>query len=246
MQNLDLAYDDGTAADGETAFVQTAETAGLPASQNRSRDRGVVHAEMMTEARIGRLLAPCLHQAILDVLPQRLEFYEHWLRSEGLRDGSIGLSPMIAVLGFLRTEGENYDRIMTRAGRLAAEWTIDGMSPLRRRSIGWLPRSLRARAALRVAAGIVRSICSTSRASARVRKGRARFNVVSSLFCAVREPQALPLCAFNAAVAVEALTRLGVPAHGRAAECRAVSGNLCAAAIELSGAATASDPAIAA
>ena len=37
----------------------------------------------MTEAQLGRLLAACLHQAIADVLPQRLEFYEEWLDPRG-------------------------------------------------------------------------------------------------------------------------------------------------------------------
>jgi predicted hydrocarbon binding protein len=201
---------------------------------------------MMTEAHIGRLLAPCLHQAILDVVPQRLEFYEHWLRSEGLRDGSIGLAPTTAVLGFLRTEGDNYDRVMARAGRLAAEWTIDVMSAFRRRCIGWLPRPLRARAALRVAASIVRSVCSTSRASARVRRGHARFVVRRSLFCAVREAQSTPLCGFYAALAVETLTRLGVPAAGRVIECSAVAGTRCTVTIRLAEAETIHDPALAA
>ena len=85
----------------------------------------------MTEARVGRLLAACLHQAILDDLPQRIEFYEHWLHSEGLRDGNIGLSPMIAVLGFLRTEGDAYDLVASRAGQLAAEWTVTSLSGFR-------------------------------------------------------------------------------------------------------------------
>ena len=48
----------------------------------------------MTEARIGRLLPACLHQAISDVLPERLEYYEEWLSPDGLRDGSIGLAPV--------------------------------------------------------------------------------------------------------------------------------------------------------
>jgi hypothetical protein len=200
---------------------------------------------MMSDARIGRLLAPCLHQAILDLLPQRLEFYEHWLSSASLRDGSLGLAGTTAVLGFLRTEGDGYDRVMTRAGRLAAEWTLDGMSPARRRSIMWLPRRLRARVALRLAAGVVRSICSVSRSSWRVRKRRARFTVTDSLFCSVRERQPLPLCAFNVAVVIETLVRLGIPAHGGAAECRAVSGAGCVALIELA-AAPAADPALAA
>ena len=59
----------------------------------------------MIEAGIGRLLVASLHQAIADLLPTRLEFYEGWLNTAGLRDGRIGLAPLAAVLSFLRQEG---------------------------------------------------------------------------------------------------------------------------------------------
>ncbi|HUL73985.1 MAG TPA: hypothetical protein VLT86_12835 [Vicinamibacterales bacterium] len=199
----------------------------------------------MTEARVGRLLAACLHQAILDRLPQRLDFYEHWLHSEGLRDGSIGLAPMIAVLGFLRTEGEAYDRVVSRAGHLAAEWTVASLPALERRVIAWLPRPLRARAALRIASRIVRSICTSSNASARVRRRVAQFSIKSSLFCDVREHQPVALCGFYRAVAVGTLAALGVPACGRVERCHAVQGGACVVVLDLFAEATA-DPAMAA
>src|SRR5664279_1171764 len=111
----------------------------------------------MTDAHIGRLLAAALHQAISEVLPMRVGFYEHWLSGEGLRDGAIGLAPMTAVLGFLRAEGGAYHSVMAAAGRLAADWSIDGMSPIKRGFIRALPRSLRARAAVGVAQTIARA-----------------------------------------------------------------------------------------
>ena len=71
----------------------------------------------MSEPRIGRVLVASLHQAIADVLPERLEFYENWLSSSGLREGTIGLAPLSAVLSFLRGEGAAlYDQVTRRAG----------------------------------------------------------------------------------------------------------------------------------
>ena len=101
----------------------------------------------MTEPRIGRVLVASLHQAIADVLPMRLEFYENWLNTSGLREGTIGLAPLSAVLGFLRTEGEAYPLITARAGQYAADWTVDNLSGFERRVIRALPPALRARAA---------------------------------------------------------------------------------------------------
>ena len=77
----------------------------------------------MSEPRIGRVLVASLHQAIAEVLPSRLDFYENWLNVTGLREGTIGLAPLSAVLSFLRTEGDAYDRVTARAGELeSTDW----------------------------------------------------------------------------------------------------------------------------
>ena len=81
----------------------------------------------MSEAGIGRVLVASLHQAIADILPTRLGFYENWLNAEGLREGTIGLAPLSAVLSFLRSEGEAYALITARAGAYGPESVvIDG------------------------------------------------------------------------------------------------------------------------
>src|SRR5205814_9178348 len=111
----------------------------------------------MREAGVGRVLVASLHQSIADLLPTRLAFYENWLDAEGLRDGTIGLAPLYAVLSFLRQEGEAYYTITTRAGEYAAEWTVQSMSPLRRAMIRRAPRWLRGRLFIRVSRQLVRS-----------------------------------------------------------------------------------------
>src|SRR5437763_2308596 len=102
----------------------------------------------MREAGIGRVLVASLHQGIADILPTRLGFYENWLNAEGLREGTIGLAPLYAVLSFLRQEGDAYQLITTRAGEYASEWTVQSMSPARRAGIRWAPAPLRSRIAL--------------------------------------------------------------------------------------------------
>lgn len=200
----------------------------------------------MTEARVSRLLTACLHQAVFDELPPRLEFYEPWLRAERRRDGTTGLAPIIAVLGFLRTEpGDAYQRVMSRAGGLAAEWTVASMSAGRRRWVGRLPKALRARAALRVAAEIARSVYSTSHVSVRVRRGAARLAVSPSLFCTARAKPAAPLCTFYAAAAAGALTGFGVRASALIERCQAQKPGAegCVVALDLAGVDRTADPA---
>src|SRR6195256_6251148 len=105
----------------------------------------------MGEAGIRRFLPARLHQGIADILPMRLAFYENWLNAEGLREGTIGLAPLYAVLSFLRQEGEAYRLITTRAGEYAAEWTVQSMPAMQRGMIKAAPVWLRRRMLLRLA-----------------------------------------------------------------------------------------------
>ncbi len=175
----------------------------------------------MSEPRIGRVLVASLHQAIAELLPNRLEFYENWLNVSGLRQGTIGLAPLFAVLSFLRTEGEAYNLITARAGEYAADWTVNNLPPLERRMIGALPTRLRARAALRTARALVRDTYPGSRAIVRLRRGTASVDLRGSLFCEVREASILPLCGFYASAIARVLQLFALRADARVNECRA-------------------------
>jgi hypothetical protein len=200
---------------------------------------------IMSEARIGRVLVASLHQAIADLLPTRLEFYENWLNVAGLREGTIGLAPLTAVLSFLRTEGEAYNLITARAGEYAAAWTFENVSAVERRVIAALPVALRARAALRVARQLVRATYPGSRALMKIRKGLVTIDLRGSLFCEVRETTANPLCTFYAAAIGGVLKLFDVPADARVTECRAAGGQRgCVLAVQLPGRST--DSAVAA
>jgi hypothetical protein len=178
---------------------------------------------MGTEPRIGRVLVASLHQAISEVIPDRLEFYENWLNGPGLREGTIGLAPLTAVLSFLRLEGEAYNRITSLAGEYAADWTVGGRSAFERRVIGLLPGRLRTRGALRAAATLVRSTYPGSRAICRVGRDTASIDLRGSLFCEVRAATDVPLCGFYAAAIARVLSQFAVTAQVQVAECRASS-----------------------
>ena len=177
----------------------------------------------MNEPRIGRVLVASLHQAIADVLPMRLEFYENWLNAPGLREGTIGLAPLSAVLSFLRLEGEAYNQITERAGEYAADWTVSSMSTIERRVISALPAALRARGALRTASALIRSTYPGSRAIVRLRRGTASIDLRGSLFCEVRETTDAPLCGFYAAAIARVLHHFSLRADAHVHECRAAT-----------------------
>ena len=95
------------------------------------------------------------YEAIADVLPTRLTFYESWLTPEGLRDGTIGLAPPLCGAQF-SARGCGHARVTAAAGTYAADWTVASCPPWRN-WIRMLPRPLRRRAVC----GVPRQSCAT-------------------------------------------------------------------------------------
>ena len=189
----------------------------------------------MREAGIGRVLVASLHQGIADILPTRLTFYENWLNAEGLREGTIGLAPLYAVLSFLRQEGDAYELITTRAGEYAAEWTVESMPPFRRSFIRAMPVWIRSRMLLRLSKQLVRESYKGSRAISRLRGGTASVDVRASIFCTVREPVAQPLCGFYAAAFCKMLALFNVGAQAEVVACRGTGEPKCVLKVALNG-----------
>lgn len=182
----------------------------------------------MTDAGVGRLLVASLHQGIADVLPTRLDFYESWLNPAGLRDGRIGLAPLAAVLSFLRQEGEPYRVIATRAGEYTAQWMLDDMRPLERRIVRALPRPLRRWYAARLARRLIRHTYGGSRATVRWRRGgHGSVDIRGSLFCAVRDRSAHPLCDYYTAALRTVMRRLDLDMDVEIERCRATGADRC-------------------
>ena len=187
----------------------------------------------MREAGIGRVLVASLHQGIADILPTRLGFYENWLNAEGLREGTIGLAPLYAVLSFLRQEGDAYQMITTRAGEYAAEWTVASMPSLQRSLIKAAPAWMRTRLLLAMARRLVRNSYQGSRAIARLKKGTARIDVRASIFCTVREPVPHPLCGFYAAAFTRLMALFNLRARTEVVACRGTGEPTCVLSVAL-------------
>jgi hypothetical protein len=181
----------------------------------------------MSDPGIGRVLVASLHQGISDILPDRLSFYENWLHAEGLREGTIGLAPLSAVLSFLRQEGDAYDLITTRAGNYAAEWTVQSMPQMRRAMLKASPGWVRRRMLMRLARHLVRETYQGSRMIFRFRRGVARVDVRASVFCTVREPVAHPLCGFYAAAFTRLMSLFEIGATANVIACRGTGGSSC-------------------
>ena len=140
---------------------------------------------------------------------------------------------MTAVLGFLRAEGAPYHVVMRRAGQFAADWTVAAMPAFRRRFLLATPRWWRTRAVLRLAAGAIRAGYAPSRATIKVRRGRARIEIRQSLFCRVREPQPLPQCEFYSAMILGLLAAFELPGTFETERCAGAGDNFCVVSVDL-------------
>jgi hypothetical protein len=181
----------------------------------------------MTEPGIGRVLVASLHQAIGEVLPDRLEYYENWLDSSGMRHGTIGQAALNAVLSFLRLEGDAYDRIVELAGRYAAEWTMDAQARGRRALVAAAPRPIRVRSALKTARRIIQGSHPGTRAVVHISDGAGTLDVSGSLFCNVRQSSTHPLCGFYASLVSRLLQLHATASHARIGKCVAVGDDGC-------------------
>lgn len=176
---------------------------------------------MTRDVRVGRVLVAALQQAITEELPTRSEFYDHWLGPDGRRDGTLGQAPMAAVVGFLRTEGAGYQRVVEHAGRLVAEWSWNDASGWTKHWVPRLPRWWRTRAMCRRIAAIAADTCPATIAKATVSRGVVTFVVRESVFCNAREVPASPLCAFYGSLLVTMFASVNLVVSGRMDQCRA-------------------------
>jgi hypothetical protein len=179
---------------------------------------------MTRDVRVGRVLVAALQQAIAEELPTRTEFYDHWLGPDGRRDGTLGKAPMTAVLGFLRTEGPAYDRVVESAGRLVAQWTWNDAGGWTRTWVPRLPQWWRTRAVCRRLRTVMADTCPATQARTHVARGVITVEVGDSVFCGAREMPAFPLCGFYAAMAVAMFASAGLVVSGQMDRCRARHG----------------------
>ena len=183
----------------------------------------------MRDAGVGRVLLASLHQGIADILPTRLGFYENWLHAKGLRDGTIDLAPLYAVLSFLRQEGDAaYKKTTTSVGDYAAEWTVQSMGSFERWMLRAAPDWIRNRLVLRLGDRLVRATYRRARLAFKLRKHVAALDLQESVFCDVREPVGHPLCGFYTAAFVRLFALFNVPAKIEVTSCRATGGRTCA------------------
>ena len=182
----------------------------------------------MSEARIDRLLAAALHQAIADLLPMRVEFYEGYLRPRGWREDAVNLAPVTAVLSFLRHEEPGtYDAVMVHAASYASTWWL-ARQPWHVRAAGTLlPLPMRLSQVGRLARQHFEQSYRGTKVKQRVRTRQLELEVRGSIFCSSREHAHEPHCRYYLAFVEALLARDAFAREGRVVACRALGGECC-------------------
>ena len=181
----------------------------------------------MSTTVIGRMLVASLHQAISEVLPGRLDFYESWLNTGGFRASRVSLAAIRAVCSFLRQEGDDYHTVMQLAGHMTSSWAYQDLSPLRRACLRALPPRLRIRAVCQLARRHATGAWEDTRALVRWRRGLGTLSIGASLFCDVRAPAPAALCRYYQSLVEGFLHELDLKADVRIAHCHALGAETC-------------------
>lgn len=188
----------------------------------------------MSEARIDRLLAAALHQAIADLLPMRLDFYESYLKPRGWREDAVNLAPVSAVLSFLRHEdGHAYDAVMTQAAAYAAEWWMARQSWHVRTGGRLLPLWWRLRQVGTLARRHFESSYRGTKVKVRVRRRRLELEIRGSIFCGSREPAHAAHCRYYLAFVEALIAHDGFNHRGALVACRALGGECCVVRLDV-------------
>jgi hypothetical protein len=185
----------------------------------------------MSEARIGRLVAAALHESLAAHLPFRVEFYEHWLQPPRLKSGSVGMASFLAVLSFLRQEGDVYTTVVEDAGRHAAQWVYADAPVLSRLRWRLLTRKRRLRTALRLARRLSEESMPGTQPRVRWSRKEGRLQLHDSPFCSVRANVRIPLCGFYSSAVAQLCTLLDIPAHVVHETCRGMGAECCSIAV---------------
>ena len=188
----------------------------------------------MSEARIDRLLAAALHQAIADLLPDRLDFYESYLRPRGWREDAVNLAPVTAVLSFLRHEdGEPYGAVMTHAAAYAASWWLARQSWTVRAGGPRLPAWLRLRQVGALAKRHFESSYRGTKVKVRVRGRRLELEIRGSIFCNSREHAHEAHCTYYLAFVRGLVAQVRGAHEAQIIACRAFSGDHCLVRLDI-------------
>ena len=186
----------------------------------------------MAELKIGRAIGAALHQAISEILPARVEFYEGWLTLDSIREGTLSRAKVGAVISFLRQEPSGYNEVVSRAGHHTAVWSLDALPSFRARLLCQMPLSFRAWAGLQRGARLIRALHSDGRLRWTRRRGCVAVTIEGSLFCQVRVHSSAPLCRFYSALLERCLESFEVPCSIESTRCRGVGHEVCEFSIQ--------------
>ncbi len=174
---------------------------------------------MQSDGTVGRVLLASLHQAIGEVLPARLEFYEQWLQPPDHPDEALGIAPFGTMLSALQHEDDS-QHVIERAGQYAAIRSFEKLSALRRAGTRILPRRIRARKAVGLIVRILPALYADARIDVTRRGGTIFIGIEGSPFCTPIGRAGRPSCHFYSNAVTTFLQLFKLSPAVRVSRCR--------------------------
>ncbi len=174
---------------------------------------------MQSDGTVGRVLLASLHQAIGEVLPARLDFYEQWLRPPDHPDEALRIASFGAMLSALQHEDDS-QHVIARAGQYAAIRSFEQLSALRRAYLRILPRRIRARKAVGLIVQILPALYADARIDVTRRGGTIFIGIEGSPFCTPTGRAERPSCHFYSNVVTTFLQLFKLSPAVRVSRCR--------------------------
>jgi predicted hydrocarbon binding protein len=135
----------------------------------------------LKEDLVERLFLASLWKALQDIAPERLEVFQKWFDPADRRP-RFHIAPVMGAVSYLRRDTALYQRVMEQAGRYAADWSFEHLSPLERKLWGSLPRAGRDRAVRRLLRVGLKNIHSDGELEARREGPKLVVTVSNSIF----------------------------------------------------------------
>ena len=136
----------------------------------------------MKEDLVERLFLASLRQALEDIAPEQLEVFLEWFDPADRRP-RFHIAPVMGAVSYLRRDRALYRRVMEQAGRYAADWSYEHLSPVERKFWGSMPRAGRDRAVRRLLRAGLKNIHRDGELEARREGSKLVVTVSNSIFC---------------------------------------------------------------
>lgn len=159
----------------------------------------------MSETSVERVFVASVRTALEQLAPERLDVFENWF-PPGDRRRRFHIATVMGAVSYLSRDPEFYNAVMQKAGRIAADWCYEQVSPVERKFWASMPRAGKERAVRRLLRFGLKQIQSDGDLTAQREGTKLLLTVSNSIFCRTVSANG-PVCLYYATLFTGLLER---------------------------------------